>query len=188
MVFAHSFVGAPLTYLFIKNLNLSSKFKNFLYFVGITGAVLPDFDLILGFFIEDMNHRKLISHSIVPYLTLFVFVYIVSFFITKHSKELRLTNLILFVTILSHLILDFLVGSISLFAPFDKNLYGFTISFSNTDNFFLKYFSSEYVLYELFLISFFFIFQKYAGKSKIFNLSYLYFFLALAMVFKYSLI
>jgi len=186
MVFAHSFIGAPLTYLIVRKLNLSEKFKNFIYFIGITGAVLPDFDLILSFFIQDIEHRKLISHSVIPYLFLFLVVYLVSGFIKKHKVSLRLTNLVLFITILSHLIIDFFVGSIAIFAPFDPSLYGIKVPY--IENFFYNYLTSHYVFYELILISSFFIFQKYEKKNMIFLLSYFYFFAALAMVFKYSLI
>lgn len=188
MVFAHSFVGAPITYLLTKNLNISEKFKNLLYFVGITGAVLPDFDLILGFFIEDINHRKLVSHSVIPYLVFFILVYVLAGLFKTYTDKLRLINLVLFVSILSHLIIDLLVGGVVFFAPFDLRTYGYEIPFSNTENFFLKYFTSPYAIYELVLISSFYIFQRYSDYRKIFLLSYLYFVLAFLMVIRYSYI
>jgi len=188
MVLAHSFIGAPLTYLLVKNKNLSPKFKNLVYFVGVTGAILPDLDLLLSFFIKDLNHRKLVSHSIVPYLVIFLTITLVSFFLKKHQSEVRLLNLVAFVTIFSHLIIDFFVGSMAIFGPFDTRLYGYRVPFADNSEFFVKYFNSQYLMYELLVISTFFIlFKKYKEVPAIY-LSYFYFVVAIAMVFKFSLI
>ncbi len=188
MVLAHSFIGAPITYLLVKNKNLTPKFKNLAYFVGVTGAILPDLDLLLSFFIKDLNHRKLVSHSIIPYLVIFLTITLVSFFLQKHKSEVRLLNLIAFTAIFSHLMIDFFVGTIAIFGPLDTNLYGFRVPFADNNEFFVKYFNSQYLIYELVVISIFFIlFKKYKEVPAIY-LSYFYFLVAIAMVFRFSLI
>jgi membrane-bound metal-dependent hydrolase YbcI (DUF457 family) len=188
MVLAHSFIGAPLTYLLVKNKNLTPKFKNLVYFVGITGSILPDIDLLLSFFIDDLNHRKLISHSIVPYIAIFIIILLISYLFKRHSQELRLLNLVAFLTISLHLLLDYLVGGIALFVPFDPNIYGIRVPFIDGKDIFMKYFNSQYLIYETIVISTFFIFfKKYKNIPSVY-FSYLYFLLAIAMVFKFSLI
>lgn len=189
MVLAHSFVGAPLTHFLVKDLKLSPKFKKLIYFIGITGAVLPDFDLVLSFFINDLNHRRLVSHSIVPYLLIFLTIFFISFKVLKYRNEIRLINKVLFLTILSHLIIDALVGQIVIFAPFDMNLYGIPVpGTSNPADFFVNYFNSIYSLYELIVILPFFIYFKNYKNLQSRFLAYFYFFVAISMVFKYSLI
>jgi membrane-bound metal-dependent hydrolase YbcI (DUF457 family) len=188
MVLAHSFIGAPLTYLLIKNKKLSPRSKNLAYFVGVTGAILPDLDLLLSFFIKDLNHRKLISHSIVPYLIIFLSLILASFFLKRHRFEVRILNLVAFVTIFSHLLIDYFVGTIALFGPFDPRLYGYNVPFAVGKGFFLKYFNSQYLIYELIVISIFFIFFKKYKQVPAIYLSFFYFLVAIAMVFRFSLI
>jgi hypothetical protein len=188
MILAHSFIGAPITYQIIKNKELTPKFKNLIYFVGITGAILPDFDLLLTFFIKDLNHRQLVSHSIIPYLILYSTLFLISLTTRSFKKELQIFNNVLFLTIFSHLFIDALVGSIALFGPFDKTLYGIPVPFGGGRDFFVNYFNSYYTFFELAVISLFFIFLKNYQKIPAHYLAYFYFFVALAMVFKYSLI
>lgn len=188
MVLAHSFVGAPLTYLLVRNKNLTPKFKNLVYFVGITGAILPDLDLILSFFIEDLNHRKLVSHSIVPYIAIFLIILAISYLFKRHAQKIRLLNLVAFLAVSSHLLIDYLVGGIALLGPFDSNIYGIRVPFMDGKELFVRYFNSQYLIFEAIVISTFFIFlKKYKNIPSVY-LSFFYFLLAIAMVFKFSLI
>lgn len=168
MVLAHSLIGVPLTFFVLKRLtkineqNESIRFINLVYFVGILGAVFPDFDLILTFFIEEINHRKLISHSILPYFLIFISIYFFSSLLKKNKDKVKLLNLIFFVGIISHLLIDFLVGGISILAPVKTDIFGLPIYFNSLDSeFFYKYFTSWYIVYELILIfiSIFYIFK-----------------------------
>ncbi|NBO17491.1 MAG: metal-dependent hydrolase, partial [Proteobacteria bacterium] len=109
MILAHSLIGVPITHYLIKNKSEfydKPLFTNLMYGVGIVAAVFPDFDLILSFFINDLDHRKLISHSIVPYLVVFCFGILLSKLFSKYSSEIKILNLIFFIGVLSHLFLD----------------------------------------------------------------------------------
>jgi len=189
MVFAHSFIGVPITYYLIKNKPELWKEKfnlNLLFLIGIVGSVFPDFDLTLSFFVHDLNHRKLISHSIVPYLILFFINFLVFKTFKKNKEFYTRANLIFFVSVLIHLIIDLFVGGISLFAPFTSNIFGFDIYFDKSTNFFISYLFSWYMFFELIFIfySTYFIFKF---KNIIVNLILPFFFLliACAMVLKY---
>lgn len=167
MVLAHSLIGVPITYFLIKDKKDYWKDKltiNILFLIGIVGAVFPDFDLALGFFIHDLNHRKLISHSFIPYLIFFIFIFFLSSIFQKNERIIKIANLIFFCAVMSHLFLDYLVGGISLFAPLDSAIYGFDIYFGFPENFFASYFTSWYVFGELFLI-FFSIYYIYKLKE-----------------------
>lgn len=179
MIFAHSFVGFPITYEMLKKEKFSDEFKKLAYFVGITSAVLPDFDLALGIFIHDLNHRKLISHSLTPYVLLFVFTFIVSIFLDKYKKRLQILNLIFFVGVMSHLFLDFIAGGLALFTPFSADIYGITPAFT-LNNFFVSYFTSFYVILEILALV---IFLFYLKKEKLEIVRFLpLFFLFIAIV------
>jgi len=179
MIFAHSFVGFPLTYEILKKEKYSTEFKKLAYFVGITSAVLPDFDLALGIFIHDLNHRKLLSHSLTPYVLLFLITLIVSLFLKKYTKRLQILNLIFFVGVMSHLFLDFIAGGLALFSPFSSDIYGIIPSFSLT-NFFASYFTSFYLFFEILAFG---IFWLYLKKEKLEIVRFLpLFFLFVAIV------
>jgi len=179
MIFAHSFVGFPITYEILKKEKFSDEFKKLAYFVGITSAVLPDFDLALGIFVHDLNHRKLISHSLTPYVLLFVFIFIVSIFLDKYKKRLQILNLIFFVGVMSHLFLDFIAGGLALFMPFSTQIYGYIPSLSLT-NFFASYFTSFYLILEIIALV---IFLLYLKKEKLEIVRFLpLFFLSIALI------
>lgn len=154
MILAHSLIGVPITKLVItkSNKSYSLNFLNFSYFVGIISSVLPDFDLLLSFFIDDLNHRKLISHSLLPYLALFIFILFLSRFFPKYKNELNVLNLIYILCVSSHLLLDYLVGGIVLLSPLSSGVYGFPIFFPINEYFIQNYFTSRYILFEIPLI------------------------------------
>jgi len=158
MVLAHSLIGVPITFFVLSKVNLKNfqKFSsldiNLLYFFGIIGAVFPDFDLILTFFIDDLNHRKLISHSLIPYLAIFISVYFLAKTLREKEDLVNLINLIFFLGVFSHLLIDFLVGGISIFAPFSGEVFGFPIYFTVVSDFFYYYFTSWYSFFELLIL------------------------------------
>lgn len=179
MIFAHSFVGFPLTYQLLKKDNYSAEFKKLAYFVGITAAVLPDFDLALGVFIHDLNHRKLLSHSVTPYIFLFFITLIVSLFLDKYRKRLQVLNLIFLIGVMSHLFLDYIAGGLALFSPFSSEIYGIVPNFIS-GNFFLEYFTSFYLFLEIFALA---VFLFYLKKEKLEIVRFLpLFFLFIAII------
>lgn len=154
MVFAHSLIGVPVTYLISKNYldKLSLSKVNLVFFIGVIGAVFPDFDLLLSFFIEDLNHRALITHSVFIYLVLWFILYLV--FKKIGNKFLNLCLAVFFVNVLIHLFLDYLVGGISLFSPFVVGIYGNVLYFGDSSSFFDNYFRSWYMLTEILALFF----------------------------------
>lgn len=191
MVLAHSFVGVPLTFYLLKHLEKNSEknssyfYQNLIYFFGIIGSVFPDFDLTLTFFIHDLNHRKLISHSILPYLLIFCLVHLFSRFFKDYQSKIKLINLVFFVGVSSHLLIDFLVGGISLFSPLSKQVYGLPIYFESLNNdFFYNYFTSWYSFFEFLIIIYSLIMILNLKKILVVRiLPFILFFVALGMVF-----
>ena len=176
MILAHSLIGVPITNYLIKGKSEFQNrhiFTNLMYFVGIVAAVFPDFDLSLSFFISELDHRKLVSHSIIPYLVIFLVGILFSKIIKKYESEIKILNLIFFIGVLSHLFLDFLVGGISLFAPFTRYSFGFPIYFNYTSDFYSKYFSSFYFFLELPLLAYsIFIISKLRNFISVFTFYY----------------
>ena len=187
MILAHSLIGVPITHYLIKNKSEfydKPLFANLMYGVGIVAAVFPDFDLILSFFINDLDHRKLISHSIVPYLVLFCFGILLSKIFKKYSSEIKILNLIFFIGIASHLFLDALVGGVSLFSPITNHTVGLPIFFDYTIDFYSKYFTSFYFLLELPLIVYsLYMIAKLKNLVSVVTLPFLFLTIAIFMVF-----
>jgi len=188
MILAHSFVGIPITYQIIKNkpeVWENRLFVNLLFFIGIVGAVFPDFDLTLSFFIHDLNHRKLISHSIIPYFILFITIYLFSFISKNYQSKIRLINLVFFTSVCSHLFLDSLVGGLVLLSPLTYSIIGFDIYFGNHSNFFLNYFTSWYLLGEIIVISSSVFVMNKIKEIKAIYFSLFFLLVALIMIFIY---
>ena len=185
MIFAHSFVGLPITYELLKKENYSKEFKNLAYFVGITSAVLPDFDLALGIFIHDLNHRQLISHSLIPYLLVFIILYLVSIPLKKYQKRLRILNLIFFLGVCSHLFLDFVAGGLALFSPFYTGIVGIVPNFNPYPNFFVSYFSSVYLLLEFLFLGIYLFYLKKEKLEIVYYLPLTFLFIALTAMVLY---
>jgi len=187
MILAHSLIGVPITHYLIKNKSEFYEkpiFTNLMYGVGIVAAVFPDFDLILSFFINDLDHRKLISHSIVPYLVVFCFGILLSKLFRKYSSEIKILNLIFSIGVLSHLFLDALVGGVSLFSPFTDITIGFPIFFNYTTDFYTKYFTSFYFLLEIPLMAYsVYSIIKLKNYISVVTLPFLFLITAIIMVF-----
>jgi hypothetical protein len=95
MILAHSLIGVPITHFLIKNKTEFQNrpvFINMMYAVGIVAAVFPDFDLSLSFFINELDHRKLVSHSVVPYLVIFLAGILLSRIFKKYTSICRLSH------------------------------------------------------------------------------------------------
>lgn len=155
MVFAHAPIGALTTKLVFGE--SSKKWKSVAYLFGIIGSVFPDVDTLILLFNEDINHRTLLTHSLVPYFLIFFLCML----IFRKRQVFLLLSGAFFVGVVSHLVVDYFVGGVSLLSPFIHQIYGFKIQINATPNTFAeKYISSKYTLYELlgivvFLISWF---------------------------------
>lgn len=142
---------------------LSTFQMNLIWFFGIVSGVLPDFDLLYVLFNPQVEHRKLITHSLVPYLVTFLLIYIIlkkfknNIFIDIY-KFLQILNIVIFIGILSHLVLDFFVGGLVLFLPFTNYYFGYYISSNLNDPLHkFNYFTSKYIIAE-FVVYFFYVY------------------------------
>lgn len=171
MLLVHGFAGGLTTYYTLKNnknLKFSSKYLNFIWFLGITGAIFPDLDIVFVFLNEDIEHRRLLTHSLLPYLLLFILVNLIVYFIriNKDKKNLLLiSNLVFFMGVCSHLFIDFFVGGLSLLNPFTNYYFGYMLPFADKDpDWQFKYFASPYMVVETIIALWFFEIRKYINS------------------------
>lgn len=149
---------------------LSTFQMNLIWFFGIVSGVLPDFDLLYVLFNPHVEHRKLITHSLVPYLVTFLLIYIIlkkfknNIFIDIY-KFLQILNIVIFIGILSHLVLDFFVGGLVLFLPFTNYYFGYSLPYySNNPLFEYNYFTSRYLIAELlFFVVYLLVFKQFSS-------------------------
>lgn len=166
MYFTHSLVGAVAQRFVIDKVDkkFTERERRVLWIVGITASVLPDFDLIYSALNQMANHRGFITHGIFIYLFMSLFLYLLSF--TKDKKEFgrkffKTLALSFVVGIITHFLMDFIVGGIVFLAPFSYKVFGLEMSHGRDDgNWLLRYLTSRYMFLELFSLSYFLIVLK----------------------------
>ena len=180
MYFNHSLAGALAVKPIIDKFEdkFTEKEKTVLWFVGITASVLPDFDLAYAVLRNMESHRFFTTHGIFIYLVAFILLYALSFFQKKDvfgRKFFKVMSYVFLAGILTHFLIDIVVGGVAFFAPFSYDIVGFDIknARAGTDRL-SSYLMSPYMLLEFFIFSMFFIFIK--GKKyiapKVFALFY----------------
>ncbi len=150
VIFVHSCAGAITSYLALNNndVGFSKKQINLLYFIGILASVLPDFDVSLIILNITRYHRYLVSHSVVPYLLISLLLFLL--YAVNKNKFTKYVAIVFFLGTLSHIILDYLVGGLVLYAPITYQRFGFKIPFTGTRlEWVLSYLSSKYIVFEL---------------------------------------
>ncbi|MFC1700178.1 metal-dependent hydrolase [Patescibacteria group bacterium] len=159
MYFTHSLAGAVSTKLVLQDKeSIFSKIeRDILWFVGITASVFPDFDLIIYFLNPNStSHRQWITHSVVLYGIASVILLAFGFFYKKKAKfgrQFCMSLALVFIFgVITHLVLDYLVGGIALFLPFDRSTYGYEIECKEGGDWITDYISSWYMLSEAVLI------------------------------------
>jgi len=124
------------------------------------------------------SHRFFTTHGIFIYLVAFILLYALSFFQKKDvfgRKFFKVMSYVFLAGILTHFLIDIVVGGVAFFAPFSYDIVGFDIknARASTDRL-SSYLMSPYMLLEFFIFSMFFIFIK--GKKyiapKVFALFY----------------
>ncbi len=166
MYFTHSLVGAVAQRFVIDKVDkkFTEKEKRVLWIVGITASVLPDFDLVYSALNQMTNHRDFITHGIFIYLVISLLLYFLS--LTKDKKEFgreffKTLALCFSIGIMTHFLMDFIVGGIVFLAPFSYKVYGPEMSFERYNgNWLLRYLKSKYMFLELFNLSYFLIVLK----------------------------
>lgn len=168
MLLVHGFAGAITTFYTLnrkKDIKISSKHLNIVWFLGVLGGIFPDFDIVLPFINRAIEHRKLLTHSLIPYLLIFILINVLIAFI-KISKEnrdfIKIANLVFFIGVLSHLFLDFFAGGLQLLSPMANYYFGYHLPFDAQSPYWqFMYFTSYYAVGELIVaIWFMFIFKS----------------------------
>ena len=180
MYFNHSLAGAVTIKPIIDRYEslFTEKEKTVLWFAGITASVLPDFDLVYAILRNLENHRSFVTHGFFLYFLMFLFLYILSFFQKKEvfgRKFFKVLSLVFITGILTHFLLDFIVGGLVLFAPFSYKVYGFEMALRKLySNWLLAYLKSEYMILEFVVSIVFFLVikRKEYFTPKVFALSY----------------
>jgi len=169
MIFGHGFVGSAVTYSIVKKKeNSFSKLEySLLWIAGITASMFPDLDLLAYFISREVNHRHMLTHSLIPYtaalLILLAFILLIS---KKHTRSRKFSLLLWCVVSLNifvHLIIDVLMGGTVFLAPITYKMFGFEILLYKERGWILNYVASSYGLFELgafFLYLFVFIKEK----------------------------
>ena len=156
----------------------TDKENTVLWFVGVTSAVLPDFDIAYSVLRGLEDHRSFVTHGIILYFIAFLLLYSLSYFQKKREfgkKFFKIMSLVFLIGVLTHFFIDFFFGGIALFAPFTYKIYGFDMKIENGyDNRLFEYLISRYMLVEIFITLFFF--YIFRGREnfipKFFALSY----------------
>ena len=85
--------------------------------LGLVGAVLPDFDLLYFYLIDDRQHLHHGYWTHIPSFWVAVFAVIFILAAVRGSVRLRTAALVLSVGVFGHLLLDTVVGKIRWLAP-----------------------------------------------------------------------
>jgi len=145
----------------------TDKERNALWFIGITSAVLPDFDIAYSTLTGLSDHRSFVTHGIFIYLIIFLLLYAIGRFQKKEifgRKFFKVMSMVFIAGVSTHFLIDFIVGGTALFAPFDYSVYGFDMKLNNSfDNRLSQYLVSNYMLIELLVASLFLLFFR--GKK-----------------------
>lgn len=202
MILVHGFAGAITTYFILKNKSVSKLHKNFtekqyniLWAIGSIGGIFPDFDLIIAFLNRLISHRRLVTHSLIPYTVLFLVINILLLIpninskFSKNTKDfIKLGNLVFYIAVISHLILDYFVGGLVLFSPFTDYYFGYPLPFdAKSPVWQYQYFTSGYAIAEgVVALLFFTLFSKINNKVGKYLPIFLFFIAcAMTLVFMY---
>jgi len=180
MYFTHSLAGAIAVKPIIEKVekNFTEKEKVVLWFIGITASVLPDFDLLYMFLSKSESHRYFATHGIALYLIIFVVTYLLRFIQEKKEfgrRFFKVAPFIFLAGVLTHFVLDALVGGIAFFSPFSHRIIGFDMNIRKEGvNWLSEYLKSKYMYLEFLITSIFlYVFkEKKSIVPRIFSLFY----------------
>lgn len=180
MYFNHALAGAiavkPIIDRYGKN--FTQKENTVLWFIGITSAVLPDFDILYAVITGLSDHRSYVTHGMFLYLLMFLLIYGISSFQKKEifgRKFFKIASFVFLAGVSTHFLIDFIIGGIAILSPFNYRIIGFDMVLnSNFENRLMQYLVSKYMLIEV-LVAVLFI--KYVGKrgyftARVFSLFY----------------
>ena len=164
----------------------TEKERNTLWFIGITSAVLPDFDIAYSALVGLSDHRSFVTHGIFIYLIIFLLLYTTGNFQKKEifgRKFFKVMSWVFLAGVSTHFLIDFIVGGTALFSPFDYSVYGFDMKLNSSfDNRLTQYLFSKYMLLEFFIVSLFLLFLR-GGKYFVPQFFSLFYFLIATVSF-----
>ena len=169
MYFNHATAGALVMKPIMKKYEglFSAKEKTVLWFIGITSGVLPDFDIAYSVIKNLEDHRSFVTHGFFVYLLAFLVIYGFSYFQKKDEfgrKFFKVSAAVFLFGITTHLVIDFIIGGVAIFAPFYSEVFGFDLHIEqNGGNRLTQYLLSKYMILEFILLFMFFVFLK--GKE-----------------------
>lgn len=128
MIFAHAPAGYLVLRFTEKFWNKKKIFKKkkrlVLYLIGILFSVFPDFDLFYHYFYSaNTPHRQYVSHGIVIYVALFLFIYLAGLIFKKQFVKSLAWVILLGVS--THLFFDTIASGIAIFTPILGMMVGF---------------------------------------------------------------
>jgi hypothetical protein len=129
MFIAHAPSGYIMSKLILNKVRGIPVASSYVFWAGIVGAIVPDFDLAYFYLIDHLqtHHHKYITHWPLLWASL-VILFSLSLSLCKQSKMLFLA-LIFSLGGMLHIVLDGFVGDVWLFAPFiDKPYSMFTVT------------------------------------------------------------
>ncbi len=171
MYFNHATAGALVMKPIMKKYDglFSAKEKTVLWFIGITSGVLPDFDIAYSVIKNLEDHRSFVTHGFFVYLLAFLVIYGFSYLQKKGEfgrKFFKVAASVFLFGVTTHLLIDFIIGGIAVFAPFYNKVYGFDLHIEqNGENRLTQYLLSKYMILEFALLIMFLIFLR--GKEYI---------------------
>lgn len=116
MFIAHLPAGLLLTQVLIKGASSTELSKSqyvFLLFAGLTGSILPDFDLLYYLLIDNQQHWHHDYWTHMPYYWTCLFLFALVYCKMIQANRLVFSALlILYLNVILHLVLDTLVGGI----------------------------------------------------------------------------
>jgi len=160
MIFAHAFIGAIIAYIATPKMlqgTEAEKFwklnkKSVLWLFAILSSVFPDLDILYVLLIDNSaEHRKLLTHSIVPYTIILILVLLI-IKIKKIDKYYSQLTLISWLGVLFHLIADLYVAPVYLFTPISNVMLLWQPFHINLKDGIKAYIFSPYMLTELIII------------------------------------
>lgn len=149
MVFSHAFFASALINAVHKKTDIKNTplTDNMIYFVAIVGSIFPDLDIALLLFDPNIQHRQLISHSLLPYILLLLITMLISKI--KRNTTYEVLAKAFFIGTSSHILLDLFAGGLVLLAPLSFTTFGFPIYFDAQSEIWGKtYLTSWYMVAE----------------------------------------
>lgn len=166
MYFNHATAGALIMKPIMKKYNglFTAKEKTILWIIGITSGVLPDFDIVYSVIKNLEDHRSFVTHGIFIYLLAFLIIYALSYFQKKDEfgrKFFKVAAAVFLFGVTTHLLIDFIIGGVAVFAPFYTEVFGFDLNIEqNGGNRLTQYLLSKYMILEFVLFVMFLVFLK----------------------------